>query len=216
MRSPTPGIALFVEAPVKDKTGAAGCRRRGRRVALLADRASTKTRIPKQADMNLRGKFITDKDGRFRFRSVKTAGYPIPIDGPVGDLVKAQGRHNYRPAHLHFLIYKPGFKTLISQIYADDDPRLETDVQFGVTRAADRQLRAPRQGRADAGRPITGRHGIRSTRPSSWSRARRACREPPISEKATRPTHSAPPGRRADGSRRRYGAGNSVNVLPVR
>jgi hydroxyquinol 1,2-dioxygenase len=66
---------------------------------------------------------------------VKPAGYPIPIDGPVGELLRAQGRHNMRPAHLHFLIYKPGFKTLISQIYVPDDPNIDTDVQFGVTKA---------------------------------------------------------------------------------
>jgi catechol 1,2-dioxygenase len=66
--------------------------------------------------------------------SIKPAGYPIPIDGPVGDLLKAQGRHNMRPAHLHFLIYKPGFKTHISQVYLPDDPNIETDVQFGVTK----------------------------------------------------------------------------------
>jgi catechol 1,2-dioxygenase len=68
-------------------------------------------------------------------RSVKPAGYPIPVNGPVGDLLRAQGRHNLRPAHLHFLIYKPGFKTQFSQVYSDDDPNLETDVQFGVTHA---------------------------------------------------------------------------------
>jgi catechol 1,2-dioxygenase len=85
--------------------------------------------------MNLRGKFTTDTDGHIAFRSIKPAGYPIPIDGPVGDLLKAQGRHNMRPAHLHFLIYKPGFKTIASQVYVQDDPYLETDSQFGVTRA---------------------------------------------------------------------------------
>ncbi len=47
--------------------------------------------------MNLRGKFITDADGHISFRSVKPAGYPIPIDGPVGELLRAQGRHNMRP-----------------------------------------------------------------------------------------------------------------------
>ena len=72
---------------------------------------------PVQADMNLRGKFTTDSDGHIAFRSVKPAGYPIPIDGPVGELLRAQGRHNMRPAHLHFLASKDGFKTLISQIY---------------------------------------------------------------------------------------------------
>jgi hydroxyquinol 1,2-dioxygenase len=90
---------------------------------------------PGQADMNLRGKFITDAEGRFSFQSIKPAGYPIPINGPVGRLLRAQGRHNMRPAHVHFLITKPGYKTHISQVYVNDDPNLETDVQFGVTRA---------------------------------------------------------------------------------
>src|SRR5262249_44297082 len=61
---------------------------------------------PVQADMNLRGKFFTDADGHISFRSVKPAGYPIPIDGPTGELLRAQGRHNMRPAHLHFLACK--------------------------------------------------------------------------------------------------------------
>ena len=89
---------------------------------------------PAQADMNLRGKFRTDAEGHIGFSSVKPAGYPIPIDGPVGDLLRAQGRHNMRPAHLHVLASKDGFKTLISQVYVPDDPHLESDVQFGVTR----------------------------------------------------------------------------------
>ena len=83
--------------------------------------------------MNLRGKFFTDKDGHIAFRSVKPAGYPIPIDGPTGELLRAQGRHNMRPAHLHFLASKDGFKTLISQIYVADDKFIDSDVQFGVT-----------------------------------------------------------------------------------
>jgi Dioxygenase/Catechol dioxygenase N terminus len=90
---------------------------------------------PGQAEMNLRGRFISDEAGRFHFRSVKPAGYPIPVDGPVGEFVRATRRHNYRPAHLHFMICKAGFKTLISQIYSPDDPHLDSDVQFGVTRA---------------------------------------------------------------------------------
>ncbi|TMJ34641.1 MAG: catechol 1,2-dioxygenase, partial [Alphaproteobacteria bacterium] len=56
------------------------------------------------------------------------------IDGPTGDLLRAQGRHNMRPAHLHFLASKEGFKTLISQIYVQDDKFIDTDAQFGVTR----------------------------------------------------------------------------------
>src|SRR6202051_8749 len=85
--------------------------------------------------MNFRGRFVTDQAGRFHFRSVKPAGYPIPIDGPVGELVEATRRPNFRPAQLHFMFYRPGFKTLISQIYVPDDEHIDSDVQFGVTRA---------------------------------------------------------------------------------
>lgn len=134
VRSPTPGPALFVDAVVKDQGGKPIA---GAEVDVWhsSPEGLYEQQDPKQADMNLRGKFTTDQDGRFSFRSIKPAGYPIPVDGPVGDLIKAAGRHNYRPAHLHFLIFKDGFKTLISQIYVNDDPVLETDVQFGVTRA---------------------------------------------------------------------------------
>jgi len=133
VRSPTPGPVLFADAWYKDAKGnpIAG-------VEVDIWHSSTEgfyeNQDPVQADMNLRGKFTTDKDGRISFRSVKPAGYPIPIDGPVGDLLRVAGRHNMRPSHLHFLVYKPGFKTLISQIYDPEDPHIETDVQFGVTR----------------------------------------------------------------------------------
>ena len=88
-----------------------------------------------QAEMNLRGRFVTLQDGSFSFESVKPAGYPVPIDGPNGALLGAQKRHNFRPAHLHFIVYKPGYKTIASQVYDPEDPHLETDSQFGVTRA---------------------------------------------------------------------------------
>jgi catechol 1,2-dioxygenase len=134
VRSPTPGPELFVNASVKDQNGnpIAG--------ALVdiwhsSPEGFYEQQDPKQADMNLRGQFTTDQNGHFGFRTVRPAGYPIPIEGPVGDLLRAAKRHNFRPAHLHFLIFKEGFKTLISQIYDPSDEKLETDVQFGVTRA---------------------------------------------------------------------------------
>ena len=134
VRSPTPGPVLFVNAMVQDQKGKPI---EGAEVDVWhsSPEGFYEQQDPKQAPMNLRGKFMTDAQGHFRFRSVKPAGYPIPIDGPVGDLVRATRRHHYRPAHLHFLICKPGFKTLISQIYVNDDDKLETDVQFGVTHA---------------------------------------------------------------------------------
>ena len=134
VRSPTPGPVLFVNCWLKDQSGKPIA---GAEVDVWhsSPEGFYEQQDPKQAPMNLRGKFTTDGEGRFGFRSVKPAGYPIPIDGPVGDLVRAGKRHNFRPAHLHFLIFKEGFKTLISQIYVNDDDKLETDVQFGVTKA---------------------------------------------------------------------------------
>jgi hydroxyquinol 1,2-dioxygenase len=134
VRSPTPGPAIFVNAYVKDQNGKPI---EGAEVDVWhsSPEGFYEQQDPKQADMNLRGKFTTDKDGHFWFRSVKPAGYPIPINGPVGDLVRVGKRHNFRPAHLHFLIFKDGYKTLISQVYSNDDDKLETDVQFGVTKA---------------------------------------------------------------------------------
>jgi hydroxyquinol 1,2-dioxygenase len=133
VRSATPGEVLFVNAWFKDRSGKPIA---GAEVDIW--QSSTEgfyeNQDPVQADMNLRGKFFTDADGHIAFRSIKPAGYPIPIDGPVGELLRAQGRHNMRPAHLHFLASKDGFKTLISQIYVPDDKFLESDVQFGVTR----------------------------------------------------------------------------------
>jgi catechol 1,2-dioxygenase len=133
VRSPTPGPALFVDACYRD---ARGNPIEGVEVDVWhsSPEGFYENQDPTQSDMNLRGKFITDARGHFSFRSVKPAGYPIPVDGPVGDLLRAQGRHNMRPAHLHFLAYKPGFKTLISQIYPPDDKYIDSDVQFGVTR----------------------------------------------------------------------------------
>jgi hydroxyquinol 1,2-dioxygenase len=133
VRSPTPGPVLFVDATFRDSSGQPI---EGAEVDIWqsSPEGFYENQDPIQADMNLRGKFLTDRNGRISFRSVKPAGYPIPIDGPVGELLRAAGRHNMRPSHLHFLVYKPGFKTLISQLYDPEDPNLETDVQFGVTR----------------------------------------------------------------------------------
>ena len=133
VRSPTPGPALFVNAAFRDRAGKPVA---GAVVDVWhsSPEGFYENQDPGQADMNLRGQFTTDAEGHIAFRSIKPAGYPIPIDGPVGALLRAQGRHNMRPAHLHFLAVKDGFKTLITQVYVNDDKFLETDVQFGVTR----------------------------------------------------------------------------------
>jgi protocatechuate 3,4-dioxygenase beta subunit len=134
VRSPTPGPELVVRASLEDVNGRPVA---GAEIDVWhsSPEGLYENQDPTQAEMNLRGRFISDQAGRFHFRSVKPAGYPIPVDGPVGELVRATRRHNFRPAHLHFMVYKPGFKTLISQIYSPDDPHIDSDVQFGVTRA---------------------------------------------------------------------------------
>jgi protocatechuate 3,4-dioxygenase beta subunit len=85
-----------------------------------------------QPDFNLRGVFRTGADGRYWFRAVKPKFYPIPDDGPVGQLLGALGRHPYRPAHLHFIIKADGFDTLVTHIFDPDDPYINSDAVFGV------------------------------------------------------------------------------------
>jgi catechol 1,2-dioxygenase len=134
VRSETPGAPLAFKGWVKDAQGRAIP---GAEVDVWQSAPSGlyENQDPAQAEMNLRGSFTTDAQGSFSFRSVRPAGYPVPTEGPTGALLRAQKRHNFRPAHLHFLIVKPGYKTIASQVYDPDDPHLETDSQFGVTKA---------------------------------------------------------------------------------
>ena len=134
IRSGTPGDPLIVHGRVVDRAGNPIA---GAEVDIwhASPKGMYENQDAEQADFNLRGKFTTDAQGRFWFRTVKMIGYPIPTDGVVGRLLAAQGRHPFRPAHLHALIVKQGFKVLISQVYDPLDPHIEDDVQFGVTRA---------------------------------------------------------------------------------
>jgi catechol 1,2-dioxygenase len=134
VRSATPGHELFVACEVVD---AEGSPIEGVEVDVWQSSPTGlyENQDDTQAEMNLRGKFVTDASGRFSFRSVKPAGYPVPTNGPVGDLLRAQNRHPFRPAHIHFLGFKRGYKTLITQVFVDDDEYLRSDVVFGVTRA---------------------------------------------------------------------------------
>ncbi len=134
LRSPTPGPQLQFKGFVKDNSGEPIA---GAEVDVWHSSpvGLYENQDPAQAEMNLRGRFTTLADGSFSFTSVKPAGYPVPTDGPTGALLRAQGRHNWRPAHLHFLVCKPGYKTIASQVYDPEDKHLETDSQFGVTKA---------------------------------------------------------------------------------
>ena len=79
-----------------------------------------------------RARFRTDAEGRFHFWSITPKWYPIPDDGPVGDMLKATKRHPNRPAHVHFMIAAPGHETLITHVFAADSPYLDSDAVFGV------------------------------------------------------------------------------------
>jgi catechol 1,2-dioxygenase len=134
IRSDTPGDPLFVTGHIVDKAGKPIA---GAEIDVWHSSpvGLYEQQDPEQAEMNLRGKFTSEADGRFWFSTVMMLGYPIPTHGVVGRLLAAQGRHPMRPAHLHALIVKPGFKVLISQVYDPNDPHIDTDVQFGVTKA---------------------------------------------------------------------------------
>jgi hydroxyquinol 1,2-dioxygenase len=81
---------------------------------------------------SLRARFITDSDGRFSFRTILPCSYPIPTDGPVGQLLAATNRHPMRPAHVHFLVNAPGFEPLITHVFVEGDAYLNSDAVFGV------------------------------------------------------------------------------------
>src|SRR6478736_2786544 len=79
-----------------------------------------------------RARFMTDKDGRFFFRTILPCSYPIPTDGPVGEMIIQTHRHAMRPAHVHFLVNAPGYEPLITHVFMDGDKYLDSDVVFGV------------------------------------------------------------------------------------
>ncbi|OZC74006.1 6-chlorohydroxyquinol-1,2-dioxygenase [Rhodococcus sp. 06-462-5] len=81
---------------------------------------------------NGRGLFTADDDGRFRFTSVVPSHYPIPTDGPVGELLAATSRHAYRPAHIHFIVTAPGYRELTTHIFVNNSQYLDSDAVFAV------------------------------------------------------------------------------------
>ncbi len=85
-----------------------------------------------QGRFNLCGRVRADADGRYAFRTRKPVSYTIPDDGPVGAMLDAAGRHPWRPAHIHFKVSAEGYRTLVTQLFSDDDPYLDADAVFGV------------------------------------------------------------------------------------
>jgi catechol 1,2-dioxygenase len=93
-----------------------------------------------QPERNLRGLFTTDEQGRYWFRSIVPRYYPIPDDGPVGDLLAATGRHPNRPAHVHFIVTAPGHRPVTTHVFVDTSPYLDSDAVFGVKESLVREF----------------------------------------------------------------------------
>lgn len=94
-------------------------------------------------EMDLRGTLEADAEGRYYFRSVVPAGYSIPMDGPVGAMIRAQNRHGLRPSHVHYLIGAPGYKELVTALYIHGDAHIDSDTVFGVTDSLVVKVRDP-------------------------------------------------------------------------
>jgi catechol 1,2-dioxygenase len=81
---------------------------------------------------HLRATFRTDRRGEYEFSSVLPVSYPIPDDGPAGQLLRSLGRHPFRPAHVHFMISAPGYRKLVTHLFLEGDKYLDSDAVFGV------------------------------------------------------------------------------------
>lgn len=108
------------------------------------------------APVDYRGVVETDAEGRYWLRTVLPIGYSIPMDGPVGQLAKAQARHGMRPAHIHFLVGKPSYRELITALYLKGDPHLHDDTVFGVSKDLVAEVKA-----SDPACPVQGLPSIR-------------------------------------------------------
>jgi hydroxyquinol 1,2-dioxygenase len=85
-----------------------------------------------EAGMRLRARFHTDANGEYRFWSIKPTFYPVPDDGPVGQMLRSMGRHPNRPGHIHLMVYADGYVPLTTHLFASDSPYLDSDAVFGV------------------------------------------------------------------------------------
>jgi hydroxyquinol 1,2-dioxygenase len=104
--------------------------------------------------MALRARFRTDAQGRYHYWSIKPAYYPVPDDGPVGDMLRAMGRHPNRPGHMHTMLQAPGHEKLITHIFVSDSPYIESDAVFGVRESLIADFKPHPAGTAPDGRAM--------------------------------------------------------------
>jgi protocatechuate 3,4-dioxygenase beta subunit len=111
--------------------------------------------LPELTGPALRARFESDGDGRIRFWSILPSEYPIPGDGPVGEMLDAVGRHPYRAPHLHFMISADGYRRLVTQLFVAGGAYLDSDTVFGVKTGLVVDF-GPGQGPAPGGRSVDG------------------------------------------------------------
>ena len=128
---PEDGSPTFVHGRVTDLAGRPLDRAR-LDVWQTAGNGLYDTQDPSQPEFNLRGVFVTGPDGSYQFRTVRSVSYPIPVDGPVGGLLRGAGRHNWRAAHIHAIVSAPGRRSVTTHIFDADNPYLDSDAVFGV------------------------------------------------------------------------------------
>lgn len=113
--------------------------------------------LDQRPGLSARGRFRTVSDGSFDLWTVRPSPYPIPDDGPVGAMLAAQGRHAYRPEHVHFRIEREDYRTLVTHLFAEDGDYLDSDVVFGVKESLVQAYQEHSGGPAPGGRVIEGR-----------------------------------------------------------
>ncbi|KAN0137733.1 aromatic compound dioxygenase [Lactarius tabidus] len=99
------------------------------------DKGFYDTQYAKRIAPDCRGRLATDNDGKYGYRAIVPIAYPVPGDGPVGDLLQTLRRHNIRPNHLHMMIHAPGFRKLTTALYPEGDVYLTSDPVFGVKKS---------------------------------------------------------------------------------
>ena len=102
----------------------------------------------------LRARFHADAAGRVRFWTIQPRSYPVPVDGPAGEMLRATGRHAFRPAHVHFRLAAPGHATLVTHIFVAGDAYLDSDAVFAVKRSLIRDFAEQPPGTAPDGRVL--------------------------------------------------------------
>jgi catechol 1,2-dioxygenase len=126
----TPGDRVRITGRVYDLTTNAPIA--GARLSLwqAATNGLYENQDPAQPEYNLRGQFHADEAGTYELIALMPTPYPVPNDGPVGELLRVARRHPYRPAHIHFIVSHPGYETLITQVFVEGGEMVDTDVVF--------------------------------------------------------------------------------------